>query len=97
MFMYTHLQCIMCLYNVHVHVCQHTLYMHVHVYTLLHACTCVCYGGYLCIMYMYTTILQLYKHFGKGDKAPESMGRPRDWNVDLIPKFLMANGMFYES
>ena len=48
-------------------------------------------------MYMYTTILQLYKHFGKGDKAPESMGRPRDWNVDLIPKFLMANGMFYEN
>ena len=35
---------------------------------------------------------QLYKHFGKGEKAPESMGRPRDWNVDLIPKFLMANG-----
>ena len=38
--------------------------------------------------------LQLYKHFGKGDKAPESMGRPRDWNVDLIPKFLMANGTY---
>lgn len=25
-------------------------------------------------------------------KAPETMGRGRDWNVDLIPKFLMANG-----
>lgn len=35
--------------------------------------------------------IQLYKHFGKG-KAPESLGRGRDWNVDLIPKFLMANG-----
>lgn len=35
---------------------------------------------------------ELYKHFKKGEKAPESMGRPRDWNVDLIPKFLMANG-----
>jgi len=35
---------------------------------------------------------QLYEHFGKG-KAPESLGRGRDWNVDLIPKFLMANGM----
>ena len=23
---------------------------------------------------------------------PESMGKGRDWNVDLIPKFLMANG-----
>jgi Rab GDP dissociation inhibitor len=29
---------------------------------------------------------------GAGAKAPESMGRGRDWNVDLIPKFLMANG-----
>jgi len=24
--------------------------------------------------------------------AQEQMGRGRDWNVDLIPKFLMANG-----
>lgn len=22
------------------------------------------------------------------------MGKSRDWNVDLIPKFLMSNGMF---
>lgn len=36
--------------------------------------------------------MQLYKHFEKGDKVPETMGRPRDWNVDLIPKFIMANG-----
>ena len=33
----------------------------------------------------------VYKKFGK-DSPPESMGRGRDWNVDLIPKFLMANG-----
>lgn len=35
---------------------------------------------------------KVYQHFGKppvGDKY----GRGRDWNVDLIPKFLMANGM----
>ena len=37
---------------------------------------------------------QLYKHFGRQEKPPESMGRGRDWNVDLIPKFLMANGMY---
>ena len=43
---------------------------------------------------MHNYFVQLYKHFSKGDKAPESMGRPRDWNVDLIPKFLMANGMY---
>lgn len=36
---------------------------------------------------------QLYKHFGRKDAPPASMGRGRDWNVDLIPKFLMANGI----
>lgn len=35
---------------------------------------------------------QLYKRFTLPDSPPESMGRGRDWNVDLIPKFLMANG-----
>lgn len=35
---------------------------------------------------------QLYKRFSLPDSPPESMGRGRDWNVDLIPKFLMANG-----
>jgi len=33
----------------------------------------------------------LYELFNQG-KPAESMGRGRDWNVDLIPKFLMANG-----
>ncbi|XP_065911583.1 rab GDP dissociation inhibitor beta-like [Dysidea avara] len=46
------------------------------------------YGGDSASM---TPIDQLYEHFGKG-KAPETLGRGRDWNVDLIPKFLMANG-----
>lgn len=30
-----------------------------------------------------------FKHENPGDKY----GRGRDWNVDLIPKFLMANGL----
>ncbi|KAI6176020.1 Rab GDP dissociation inhibitor [Aphelenchoides bicaudatus] len=40
-----------------------------------------------------TPLEQLYQHFrgDKGKPTPE-MGRGRDWNVDLIPKFLMANG-----
>ena len=25
-------------------------------------------------------------------ELPEEYGRSRDWNVDLIPKFLMASG-----
>ncbi|CAB1322708.1 unnamed protein product [Coregonus sp. 'balchen'] len=36
---------------------------------------------------------RLYKHFSLPGKPPESMGRGRDWSVDLIPKFLMANGL----
>ncbi|MGH0135587.1 UNVERIFIED_CONTAM: hypothetical protein FKN15_008642 [Acipenser sinensis] len=39
-----------------------------------------------------TPLEELYKRFGIPDGPPESMGRGRDWNVDLIPKFLMANG-----
>ena len=33
----------------------------------------------------------MYKKYNYG-KPPEKLGRGRDWNVDLIPKFLMANG-----
>lgn len=35
---------------------------------------------------------KLYEKFGKGTPDESKMGRGRDWNVDLIPKFLMANG-----
>ncbi|RMB89981.1 hypothetical protein DUI87_33593 [Hirundo rustica rustica] len=39
-----------------------------------------------------TPLEDLYKRFNLPGAPPESMGRGRDWNVDLIPKFLMANG-----
>ncbi|VDO12829.1 unnamed protein product, partial [Brugia timori] len=40
-----------------------------------------------------TPLEQLYeKFFGPNAKPSTDMGRGRDWNVDLIPKFLMANG-----
>ena len=49
-----------------------------------------------------TPLNELYKKFGKGE-APESMGRGRDWNVDLVPKvtwitiltflYLLASGL----
>lgn len=40
-----------------------------------------------------TPLDELFKYFGS-DKNPteEQFGRGRDWNIDLIPKFLMANG-----
>lgn len=39
-----------------------------------------------------TPLEDLYNRFSLPGKPPESMGKGRDWNVDLIPKFLMANG-----
>ncbi len=45
-----------------------------------------------CPPHWWCTFLQLYEKFMPGSKAPEEMGRGRDWNVDLIPKFLMAGG-----
>lgn len=38
-----------------------------------------------------TPLEEMYKKYNYG-KPPEKLGRGRDWNVDLIPKFLMANG-----
>ncbi|XP_013421954.1 rab GDP dissociation inhibitor beta [Lingula anatina] len=38
-----------------------------------------------------TPLKDCFKHFGFPD-PPEDFGAGRDWNVDLIPKFLMANG-----
>ncbi|KAG2184417.1 hypothetical protein INT43_000326 [Umbelopsis isabellina] len=35
---------------------------------------------------------QLWGKFRNGQSPPESIGRNRDYNVDLVPKFMMANG-----
>uniref|UniRef100_A0A3Q4HWL1 Rab GDP dissociation inhibitor n=1 Tax=Neolamprologus brichardi TaxID=32507 RepID=A0A3Q4HWL1_NEOBR len=40
-----------------------------------------------------TPLEDLYKRFNLPGSPPESMGKGRDWNVDLVPKFLMANGL----
>lgn len=39
-----------------------------------------------------TPLEELYNHFQIKKDLPPEYGRGRDWNVDLIPKFLMANG-----
>jgi len=41
---------------------------------------------------LFLDALQLYTHFNIQKSLPAEYGRGRDWNVDLIPKFLMANG-----
>eukprot|EP00178_Gracilaria_changii_P017732 TRINITY_DN5056_c0_g1_i1.p1 TRINITY_DN5056_c0_g1~~TRINITY_DN5056_c0_g1_i1.p1 ORF type:complete len:454 (-),score=79.27 TRINITY_DN5056_c0_g1_i1:62-1423(-) len=35
---------------------------------------------------------QLYDKYKKGTKAPASLGESRHYNVDVVPKFLMASG-----
>ncbi|KAK9710510.1 Rab GDP dissociation inhibitor alpha [Basidiobolus ranarum] len=37
-------------------------------------------------------LTQLYKKFRAGQEPPSSLGRDREYNVDLIPKFMMASG-----
>jgi len=37
-------------------------------------------------------LTQLYEKFRPGTEAPKDMGRDRDYAMDLIPKFMMANG-----
>eukprot|EP00887_Chlorella_sp_A99_P005020 scaffold4.g5020.t1 len=36
--------------------------------------------------------LKLYERFRPGQKPPAELGPSRDYNVDLVPKFIMANG-----
>ena len=40
-----------------------------------------------------TPMDELFKKFGLPAPAEDTYGRGRDWNVDLIPKFIMANGL----
>ena len=70
------------------HVLTHYLIFDLY-YTLDNA-----YHGKVELTHSLVSFTQLYKHFGREEKPPESMGRGRDWNVDLIPKFLMANGTY---
>jgi len=38
-------------------------------------------------------LTNLWSMFRPGQEPPASFGHNRDWNVDLIPKFIMANGV----
>lgn len=39
-----------------------------------------------------TPLADLFKHFNDNLDQPDKYGRGRDWNVDLVPKFIMAHG-----
>lgn len=38
-------------------------------------------------------LAQLFEQFKGGAAAPDSLGQSRDYNIDIIPKFIMANGL----
>lgn len=40
-----------------------------------------------------TPLQELFQKFGVAEPDEKVHGRGRDWNVDLVPKFLMANGL----
>lgn len=40
-----------------------------------------------------TPLQELFQKFGFKEPDEKEYGRGRDWNVDLVPKFLMANGL----
>jgi len=37
-------------------------------------------------------LTSLWKKFKPGDKPPNVLGTNREWNVDLVPKFVLASG-----
>lgn len=37
-------------------------------------------------------LTQLYRKYRPEEQVPAELGRDRDYNIDLIPKFMMANG-----
>lgn len=39
------------------------------------------------------SLTQLYEQYAQGKTPPEKLGHPRNWNIDIIPKFIMASGI----
>lgn len=57
-------------------------------YKVLHVDRNNYYGGESASL----SLVQLYERFRAGAAAPASLGASRDYNVDMVPKFMMANG-----
>jgi Rab GDP dissociation inhibitor len=58
-------------------------------YKVLHMDRNPYYGGESASL----NLIQLYEKFRPGTKPSELLGQSRDYNVDLIPKFIMASGI----
>jgi Rab GDP dissociation inhibitor len=42
------------------------------------------------------SLTQLFEQFKQGEKPPASLGASRDYNVDVIPKFIMSSGLLVQ-
>lgn len=40
------------------------------------------------------TLEQAWEHFEGTTDYPKDLGRSKDYNIDLIPKFIMSQGLF---
>jgi len=58
-------------------------------YKVLHMDRNPYYGGESASL----NLVQLYEKFRSGVKPNEALGQNREYNVDLIPKFIMASGI----
>ena len=39
-------------------------------------------------------LIQLFEQYKGGAAPPAALGASRDYNVDIVPKFIMASGMY---
>mmetsp|Transcript_33532 Transcript_33532/g.94333 ORF Transcript_33532/g.94333 Transcript_33532/m.94333 type:complete len:445 (+) Transcript_33532:104-1438(+) len=39
------------------------------------------------------SLTQLFEQYGGGEEPPKELGAPRNWNIDIVPKFIMASGV----
>ena len=53
---------------------------------------CTCADGHA-----FLPFLQLYERFRPGQTPPKSLGPSRDYNVDMVPKFILSGGELVRS
>lgn len=86
--------------HTHTHAHMHALSIHTRMLPP-YPCTCIhphtkvlhmdrnkYYGGQAASL----NLIQMYERFRGGAQPPAALGASRDWNIDLVPKFMMANG-----
>lgn len=42
----------------------------------------------------YVVVVQMYERYRSGEEPPSELGASRDYNIDLVPKFIMVCGSY---